>query len=135
MLIGGILGFVFREKVELTMRQEMKTTMKFYGNAGHSGITRAWDETQIRLRCCGVESYHDWTSHWPESCCKEGFNGSRLPCRSHDTLYNIQPEGCFEEVKKYVQSNSAIIGGAAIFVAFLMILGMIFSCMLFKVIE
>lgn len=135
MLIGGILAFVFREKVELTMRQEMKTSLKFYGSSGSGPISRAWDQTQERLRCCGVESYWDWLGQLPESCCVETYNGLKKPCRGTNSRENVYQKGCFEEVQRYVQKNAAIIGGAGVLVALLMILGMVFSCMLFKMIK
>lgn len=135
MLIGGILGFVFREKVELTMKQEMKTSMKFYGGPGRSPVSRAWDTTQERLKCCGVDDYYDWRGQVPESCCVETYGGLKKPCRTASTRENIYHVGCYERVTEYVQRNAAIIGGAGIFVAFLMILGMVFSCMLFNMIH
>lgn len=135
MLIGGILAFVFREKVELTMRQEMKTSLKFYGSHGSGPISRAWDQTQEKLRCCGVESYWDWLGQLPESCCVETYGGLKKPCRGTNSRENVYQKGCFEEVQRYVQKNAAIIGGAGVLVALLMIFGMVFSCMLFKMIK
>ena len=43
MLVGGILGYVFREKVRHTMEQEMYSTIKRYNERP---IRRAWDDTQ-----------------------------------------------------------------------------------------
>lgn len=47
-LIGGVLGYVFREKVTHTMRQEMHSSLKFYGN--RRPVTQSWDSTQERLK-------------------------------------------------------------------------------------
>lgn len=133
MLIGGVLGFVFREKVELTMQQEMKTAIKLY--EGNRYITRAWDTTQERFKCCGYDSYWDWQTRIPESCCEETYGGQKKPCRTPNTRANIYRDGCYDVVKDYVKRNAAIFGGAGIFVAVLMIMGMVFSCMLFKMIK
>ena len=87
MLIGGILGFVFREKVSLTMRQEMKSSLKFYGN--RQQVTQSWDITQERLRCCGVDNFRDWVGRIPASCCQETYGGQRKPCQDEPSSQNM----------------------------------------------
>jgi Tetraspanin family. len=47
MLVGGILGYVFREKVRTTMEQEMQSTVRTY--ATNRAVKRAWDDTQERV--------------------------------------------------------------------------------------
>lgn len=44
MLVGGILGYVFREKVHDSMEQEMQASIRMYGQKRE--VTRAWDATQ-----------------------------------------------------------------------------------------
>lgn len=67
MLVGGILGYVFREKVDRTLRNEMFGSIREYGNNRY--VTRAWDDVQSRLRCCGVDGKDDWRGNIPNSCC------------------------------------------------------------------
>lgn len=135
MLIGGILGYVFREKVAVTMRQEMQSSLKLYGN--RRTITHAWDQTQMRLKCCGIESWHDWQMNGriPESCCQETYGGQRKPCVDTPSAQTLNANGCLNVTTEFVKGHAAIIGGAGIAVALLMIFGMIFSCMLFKMVE
>jgi tetraspanin-11 len=47
MLVGGILGYVFREKVHTTMEQEMQSTVRTYSR--NRAVMRAWDNTQERV--------------------------------------------------------------------------------------
>jgi tetraspanin-11 len=47
MLVGGILGYVFREKVQTTMEQEMQSTLRTYST--NRAVKRAWDDTQERV--------------------------------------------------------------------------------------
>jgi len=47
MLVGGILGYVFREKVHTTMEQEMRSTVRLYTT--NRAVKRAWDDTQERV--------------------------------------------------------------------------------------
>jgi tetraspanin-11 len=132
MLVGGILGYVFREKVHTTMEQEMRSTVRLYTT--NRAVKRAWDDTQERLKCCGVTSYEDWKTKIPESCCRIHSEYSSFgSCL--DLPGNIFTLGCLDITEKFVKDHAAIIGGAGIGVACLMLLGMIFSCALFKMIE
>ncbi|KNC32635.1 hypothetical protein FF38_13202, partial [Lucilia cuprina] len=135
MLIGGILGYVFRERVQQTMRQEMRSSMALYGS--RRDITQAWDQTQERLQCCGVDTWHDWNRFGPipESCCQEIFGGQRKECTIFPTITNLYSQGCLYVTSNYIRDHAAIIGGTSIAVAIIMIFGMVFSCLLFNMIE
>lgn len=135
MLIGGILCFVFREKVDLTMRQEMYSTIKLYG--ARREVTRSWDTTQARLKCCGVDTFRDWAGKLPVTCCKEIDRDGlqRLPCQDNPSFYNVYPDGCYDIGSAFVRERASYIGTYGIIVAVLMLFGMIFSCMFFNMIE
>lgn len=135
MLVGGILGYVFREKVHKTMEQEMERSLKSYGT--NKGVRRAWDDTQDRLKCCGVSSSIDWKDHVPDSCCKVHTNigDSSFAPKCSLVPLNVYTQGCLNVTERFVKDHAAVIGGAGIGVACLMLLGMIFSCALFKMIE
>jgi len=135
MLIGGILGYVFREKVELTMRQEMFSSIKLYGSRRQ--VTGAWDTTQSRLKCCGVETFRDWGIKIPFSCCQEIDRDGiqRKPCQDNPSLANVYHKGCYEVGLQFIKERAAVIGLSGIIVAILMIFGMVFSCIFFNMIE
>lgn len=133
MVVGGILGYVFREKVVQTMRQEMYSTLRLYGN--NRPITLAWDETQIRLKCCGIESYHDWQGAIPESCCQEAYGGQRKPCVDAPTPYTLHVNGCRNVTTEFIREHAAIIAGTGLGVSVILLLAMIFSFILFRSIE
>ncbi len=51
LLIGGVLGFVFRFQVEDNLRPEMRHTIEEYDPSNKAGpITAAWDDTQRYVR-------------------------------------------------------------------------------------
>lgn len=133
MLLGGILGYVFREKVASTMRQEMFSSMKFYG--GRREITAAWDDTQTKLGCCGVESYNDWKGRIPESCCQETYGNQRQPCRDNPSSSTVFNRGCLQVSTEFMRRNASQLGLGGIIVAIIMIFGMAFSCYFFRIIE
>lgn len=133
MLVGAILGYVFREKVVQTMRQEMYSSLPQYGN--RRGITLAWDETQTRLKCCGIESYRDWYGSIPESCCQETYGGQRKPCIDAPSPLTLHVNGCRNVTTEFIRQHASIIAGSGITVAVLLIFAQVFSLILFKMIE
>lgn len=135
-LVGGILGYVYREKARSAMEQEMQSTIRQYGH--DANIRQAWDDTQENLHCCGILNYSDWKDRIPESCCKylpSDLVNKKYPCQESQSKLTIYMDGCLNKTEEFVKDHAAIIGGAGIGVACIMILGMIFSCALFKMIE
>lgn len=154
MLLGGILGFVYREKVKTSLKHEMISSLKFYGNSQENGkaITKAWDTTQENLFCCGVTGPEDWGNHIPISCCIESAPNKRQPCSDLFTIGTRHNEGCLNATMELIEQQTLIISIAAACAAFIMVsittskritcnfyrfqlLGMIFSCSLFKLIK
>lgn len=133
MLIGGILGYVFRAKVARTMNQEMVSSLSLYGS--RRAVTLAWDETQIRLRCCGVNDWRDWYGSIPESCCQESYGGQRKPCIEAPSPLTLWSRGCREVATEFIQDHASFLAGFGIAVAVLLLFALIFSCILFNLIE
>ena len=53
-VVGGVLAYIFREQVTETIRAEMIADLRNYDPLEpESSVTRAWDETQSQLECCG----------------------------------------------------------------------------------
>ena len=55
MAVGGVLAYIFREQVENTIQAEMIADIRNYDpGEPENSVTRAWDETQSKLECCGL---------------------------------------------------------------------------------
>ncbi|XP_046437640.1 tetraspanin-9-like [Daphnia pulex] len=169
MLVGGILGYAFRSNVAVSMRTRMYSSLGEYGV--NRVVTDAWDFTQSKLRCCGVEGfdgYRIWrtenrnfnsNSQVPLSCCQKiwtsgqiGSTGlinsgmlnsgqmdmtgqSYMPCQGSPNSNTAYLIGCYEKGLLAVQEQAAIVGGVGIGIAFVTLMGMIFSMALFNMIK
>ena len=91
MAVGGVLAYIFREQVENTIKAEMIADIRNYdpGEPDNS-VTRAWDETQSQLECCGlmteqVSSEEIDISHNPS------YHRSMRPGKCGDTTSSSTP--------------------------------------------
>lgn len=158
LLVGGVIAYVFRHQVENTMRPEMLYTISEYDpNKPDHPMTKAWDETQAQLKCCGLRlnkegSEAPWTA-WlkntdvnsgdadekvPKSCCIVGDeNLPQNDCHIENpvNIKHIYQKDCFAVSLSFVTAHATLIGSISIGIACVMILGMVLSLMLFKLIE
>ncbi|XP_035672583.1 tetraspanin-8-like [Branchiostoma floridae] len=87
-------------------------------------LQRLVDFFQKEFKCCGMNSTKDWSPNYPDTCnCTVGDT-----C---DTTTGRWSKPCDEEVINNLNKNIVYIGGAALGVALIMVLGIILSCMLF----
>ncbi|XP_041972774.1 tetraspanin-9-like isoform X5 [Aricia agestis] len=119
MLVGGILLFVFREKVVGTLEREMYAAIPGYG--ARPEYTRAWDETQAKLQCCGVMSYKDWNDNIPESCCVEVYPGKRQECTYAPNPTTMYMEGCHTRTVRLLREDAVYVGAVAVVLALVMV--------------
>ena len=89
--VGGVLAYIFREQVENSIKAEMIAHLRNYdpGEPDNS-VTRAWDETQSQLECCGlmteqVSSEEIDISHNPS------YHRSMRPGKCGDTTSSSTP--------------------------------------------
>ncbi|GFQ71703.1 CD151 antigen [Trichonephila clavata] len=147
MLVGGILGYVFRSEVDDRMYTEMLMTIKLYQN--DSQVTDAWDAVQSIFQCCGMSMDKDpgfevWSkrnAHFggvykiPATCCKTKDDGLRDRCQKDPNENNAYLEGCYEKMKDFVEKHAKIVGGIGVGIACLLLVGMALSCALFCLIK
>ncbi|KRT80284.1 Tetraspannin [Oryctes borbonicus] len=135
MFVGGVLGYVFRGKVETTIENTMYASLRSYES--ERWATVAWDDTQRNLLCCGVRGLHDWQGRIPDSCCRDSVPGKSQSCQNvaqkNSTI--LYTDGCLDVTKRYVQAQAVVIASAGIACACVMLLGMLFSCCLYKSIK
>ncbi|KAK2506161.1 hypothetical protein MC885_017409 [Smutsia gigantea] len=88
-----------------------------------------------KFKCCGAANYTDWETiplmlkgQVPDSCCVNVTQG----CGTHFKVKEIHTEGCVEKIGGWLRSNVLVVAGAALGIAFVEVLGVVFACCLVK---
>merc|ERR1719167_293565 len=145
--VGGILSYIFREQVSNTIQAEMIHDIRNYNPADpDNGVTKAWDETQKQLSCCGLMteqvslSWEMWrynkilnpTSEFsvvPSSCCLPG----EVCVQGSTTLVEKVLQGdCMALALHYVVDQARMMGSAAFAVSCFLVLGLVSTFSLFQ---
>jgi len=124
---AAIAAFMLKGDLKEVMEKKFKEGLQNFNQPGHEGVTNTWNTIQHDLSCCGVTEPQDWlTSSYgkvPNSCCKTSGSDN---CQLEDA-YQV---GCLALAEDKFVSNIAVVGGVALGVAFLQLIGVIFSCCL-----
>uniref|UniRef100_A0A3Q2Q0G8 Tetraspanin n=1 Tax=Fundulus heteroclitus TaxID=8078 RepID=A0A3Q2Q0G8_FUNHE len=146
-ITAGVLAYVnykecfpFCHQLDRELRQNLKLTMQQkYQQPGQESITQSVDKLQQEFKCCGSQNFSDWTdSEWiqnaqnqqlvPDSCCKTPSD--LCGRRDHPSnIYRVEG-GCIEKLEDFIQSQLYILGAVGIGIAFLQLVGMMFTCCL-----
>ncbi|KAM6216036.1 CD63 antigen isoform 4-T4 [Rhynchocyon petersi] len=88
-----------------------------------------------KFQCCGATNYTDWENiplapkgRIPDSCCVNVTQD----CGIKFTEKDIYTKGCVEKIGGWLRSKMLVVAAAALGIAFVEILGIIFSCCLVK---
>uniref|UniRef100_A0A3B3TQB9 Tetraspanin n=1 Tax=Poecilia latipinna TaxID=48699 RepID=A0A3B3TQB9_9TELE len=118
-ITAGVLAYVYQQQVNLALHT----------------VT----EVRTFFKCCGSHNFSDWRdSEWirgegtqqlvPDSCCKT--LSSLCGRRDHPSnIYRVEG-GCVEKLEDYIRSQLYILGGVGVGIAFLQLVGMMFTCCL-----
>ena len=112
-----------------------------YGVLQNNQTRLAMDDLQSTFRCCGAESYEDWSrSRWweessvrlsrkvPDSCCKT----LSVMCGVRDHPSNIFYTGCAYKLSQLVGDHLLLIGSIALVICLVEVAGVILSVKLVR---
>ncbi|XP_059469010.1 uncharacterized protein LOC132192849 [Neocloeon triangulifer] len=135
-LIGGILAFVYQDELDLTLKNSMHDLMILYKKEGPDGdfARQYWDSIQSQFQCCGVDGPLDWTLKTP---------GVQLPPPScscdalltSECVAGIYSKGCFPKLSEWMRMTQNVLGGVAIGLAVVELIGVIFALVLANAIK
>ncbi|XP_076374234.1 CD63 antigen-like isoform X1 [Tachypleus tridentatus] len=134
-LAAGIAAYVYKSEVEAVIREKMEHTMENYNEKGYEIVKKTWDDVQSNLKCCAANNATEWSyylgsDNLPYSCCQE--KDPSKECKLTDDYYK---KGCIEALAKFLEAKIVIVGGVGIGIAFVQIIGIIFSCCLARAIK
>ncbi|XP_026166287.1 CD151 antigen isoform X2 [Mastacembelus armatus] len=140
-IIAGVLAYINYQELDEELRQNLKLTMQQkYQQPEEQSITQAVDKLQQEFKCCGSNNFSDWReSVWiqaadnqrlvPDSCCKTP--AELCGRRDHPSnIYNIEG-GCIMKLEDFILSQLYILGAVGIGIAFLQLVGMMFTFCLY----
>lgn len=142
MQIGvGLASYVLRSDVENFLHHNMLVSMHNYTEE-RPGIYKTWNVIQHEHACCGTDNYTDWKetrfgehiNGVPEACCIQNTDncGNDVFSKPPSELDYINKEGCFDKLKGDAKENVTILGGVAIGIGFVQLIGVAFACCLAK---
>ncbi|XP_054156099.1 leukocyte surface antigen CD53-like [Oppia nitens] len=132
-LIGAGLIFAFRNKIDDLAKTGINEAIKKYNQTIDEPITAALDDIQHSFKCCGANNASDWTENpryssgvnVPDSCCShDKLVGDDCPVK------NAYERGCIEALKDDIHGSVGYLGGIAIAVAIIQLIGILFACSL-----
>uniref|UniRef100_A0A8C6UCH1 Tetraspanin n=1 Tax=Neogobius melanostomus TaxID=47308 RepID=A0A8C6UCH1_9GOBI len=134
-IAAAILGYIYSGKVTNVVKDSLADMISKY-NTSSPEFRDTVDKLQQELKCCGVNSSRDWRDFYPgedtvpDSCCitksKDCGKGTMIDAAK------VFQKGCQEAVVTLLENNVQWIIIAAIVVAVLQLLGVVFACLLMK---
>ncbi|XP_077576808.1 CD63 antigen [Stigmatopora nigra] len=134
-IAAAIAGYVFRNKVSAMVHDSLSDMISLYGNSS-AEFKSSVDALQEQLKCCGVNGSSDWGDFRPDgisvpdSCC---LNVS-LNCgvRAMADAAKVNQRGCGPVLEELLKKNILWVIVAALVLAFVEILGVVFACCLMR---
>ncbi|KAM3838346.1 CD151 antigen-like, partial [Diretmus argenteus] len=142
-ILAGVLAYIYYQQLNEELKQTLRETMvQKYKQKDQHHVTRAVDTLQQEFKCCGSNSSSDWAeSAWirsseakgrmvPDSCCKTPTEGCGH--RDHPSnIYKVEG-GCITKLENFILDHLKIIGAVGIGIACVQIIGMVFTCCLYR---
>uniref|UniRef100_A0A3Q3KM75 Tetraspanin n=1 Tax=Mastacembelus armatus TaxID=205130 RepID=A0A3Q3KM75_9TELE len=133
-IAAAIAGYIFRNKLSVVVQDSLTETLSSYKN--NTEFREAMDKIQKDLKCCGVNSSADWKSFKPDgnsvpdSCCVNVSKDCGAGAMKNSS--KVYQEGCSVAVEALLKKNILWVIVAALVIAFLQIMGIVFACMLMR---
>ncbi|TKS76686.1 CD63 antigen [Collichthys lucidus] len=134
-IAAAIAGYIFRNKLSAVVQDSLTEMINKYNN-GTEEFKKAVDKLQEDMKCCGVNSSLDWKHFKPEgnsvpdSCCKNVSANCGIGKMTDAAM--VYQKGCHDTVEAFLKKNIQWVIAAALVIAFLQIMGIVFACMLMR---
>lgn len=138
-IAAAITAYSLRGQVTSMLDENLRYTMPYY--YGNKEVQSAFDFIQSRLNCCGVDTYMDWMEivpppsvsgisisniTVPNSCCAES-RYEVVDDMDVAECTQLYANGCLPRVFYLVYQSAGLLGAAAMTIALIQIIGIVFS--------
>lgn len=133
-IVAGALGISYRGKVNTVATDLVTKEINTYNQNGES-IFLNWAQQQ--LQCCGRTGAADYDVHTnttTDAFCAKG-QGVKSCHKGQTCNGELYTDGCQDKLITFVKDNMILIGGVALGIAFIQLLGIIFACLLMRAIK
>jgi len=134
-IAAAIAGYIFRNKISDVVQDSLSEMISKYNNST-AEFRDTVDKLQEDLKCCGVNSSSDWRNFKPtgnsvpDSCCVNVT--ANCGDGTMTDAAKVHQEGCHRAVEALLKQNVQWVIVAALVIAFLQIMGIVFSCFLMR---
>ncbi|XP_022618813.1 CD63 antigen [Seriola dumerili] len=134
-IAAAIAGYVFRNKLSTVVQDSLTDMISNYNNSTDE-FRDSVDKLQRDLKCCGVNSSSDWRNFRPDrtsvpdSCCVNVTANCGIGTMTDAA--KVHQEGCHDALEAFLKKNIQWVIVAALVIAFLQIMGIVFACMLMR---
>lgn len=138
-IAAAIAAYSLRNQVTGMLNENLRVTLPYYYE--NEEVEDAFDFIQSRLNCCGVDSYTDWglvtppssdsgisvnNITVPNSCCAEA-RSEIVGDLEVEECVKLYANGCLPRVFYLVYQSAGLLGAGAMTIAFIQIIGIVFS--------
>lgn len=110
---AAVLGFIYSNRIEYELSSMENVFLKYNGSSPDIN-SRQVDRLQIKLECCGVRNYTDWTDvPWqphsinesvPESCCIKSYSNCTGDISHPEFLYQTGCKGMlYQKLQRFLK--------------------------------
>lgn len=131
-IVAGALGISYKSKVNVEVEKRLKLAVNEYSTS--KGAKDLLDWAQENMKCCGYGGPGDYIN----GTCPAGPGSGVATCHVNNECkekLRHPSRGCKDAFIAFVKSNMALVGGVAIGIAFIQLLGIIFACLLMRAIK
>ncbi|XP_038165278.1 CD63 antigen [Cyprinodon tularosa] len=134
-IAAAILGYVYRNKLSIVVQDSLTEMISNYKNSS-AEFKKTVDDLQEVWKCCGVNNASDWKNYGedkvtvPDSCCKNVTVGCGKGTMTDAN--KVYQKGCHDALETFLKENIQWVIVAALVIAVLQIMGIVFSCLLMR---
>jgi len=135
-IAAGIIGYQYRRKVEKVTTNGLDRAIANYNKQKGAKQLLGW--AQSMLKCCGKTGPRDYDrriGNRTVSMCGPAGEGVESCHMGGDCKGLLYHGGCKRKVVEFVKRNMYVLGGVAVGVAFIQVLGVVLACCLMRAIK